>query len=247
MLYLIGIGISGEKDLSVRGLEAAKQCGEVYAELYTSRIDTDAEKLSELIGKEVTLLDRKAVEESDALLKNAKETDVALLVGGDPMAATTHAEIVLRCRKQGVKVRIIHSSSILTAVGETGLQLYNFGKVITLAIPEKNYEPVSPYQKILENKKAGLHSLILLDVKPDRSMTANEAIEVLEKMEGKLGAKLFLPETKVIIVCRAGSDNQKIFYGTLQELKPKNFGKPQHCLVLPGKLHFLEEEFLNSL
>jgi len=26
----------------------------------------------------------------------------------------------------------------------------------------------------------------------------------------------------------------------------EDFGKPPHCLIVPGKMHFLEEEFLDS-
>ena len=35
-LYLIGLGLGSEKDITVRGLEIVKQCAEVYLEAYTS-------------------------------------------------------------------------------------------------------------------------------------------------------------------------------------------------------------------
>ena len=35
-LYLIGVGLGDEKDITVRGLEYVKSCEEVYLENYTS-------------------------------------------------------------------------------------------------------------------------------------------------------------------------------------------------------------------
>ena len=35
-LYLIGIGLSTEKDITVKGLEIVKKCDKVYLESYTS-------------------------------------------------------------------------------------------------------------------------------------------------------------------------------------------------------------------
>jgi hypothetical protein len=36
MLYLIGLGLGDEKDITLRGLEAVKKCEKVYMEAYTS-------------------------------------------------------------------------------------------------------------------------------------------------------------------------------------------------------------------
>jgi diphthamide biosynthesis methyltransferase len=30
-------------------------------------------------------------------------------------------------------------------------------------------------------------------------------------------------------------------------IKKEDFGKPPHCLIIPGKLHFMEEEALTYL
>ena len=49
---------------------------------------------------------------------------------------------------------------------------------------------------------------------------------------------------KVIGCARLGSDDFMVKYGTLEELKRFDFGKPPHCLIIPGKLHFAEEEML---
>lgn len=36
MLYIIGLGLGDEKDITLRGLEAVKKCEKVYMEAYTS-------------------------------------------------------------------------------------------------------------------------------------------------------------------------------------------------------------------
>lgn len=36
MLYLIGLGLSDETDITVKGLETVKKCSRVYLEAYTS-------------------------------------------------------------------------------------------------------------------------------------------------------------------------------------------------------------------
>lgn len=36
MLYIIGLGLGDEKDITIRGLEAVKKCQKVFMEAYTS-------------------------------------------------------------------------------------------------------------------------------------------------------------------------------------------------------------------
>lgn len=45
MLYLIGLGLSDEKDITVRGLEAVKSSSRVYLEAYTSILGVGKERL----------------------------------------------------------------------------------------------------------------------------------------------------------------------------------------------------------
>lgn len=60
---------------------------------------------------------------SDIILKDADVEDVALLVVGDPFAATTHTDLILRARNKNIQTKIIHNASIFNAVGCTGLQV----------------------------------------------------------------------------------------------------------------------------
>lgn len=46
MLYIIGIGLCDEKDITLRGLEAVKSSDEVFLEAYTSILSVGADALS---------------------------------------------------------------------------------------------------------------------------------------------------------------------------------------------------------
>jgi hypothetical protein len=45
VLYLIGLGLADEKDITIKGLEAVKRCSKVYLEAYTSILGVSKEKL----------------------------------------------------------------------------------------------------------------------------------------------------------------------------------------------------------
>lgn len=247
MLYLIGIGLYDEGDISLKGVEAAKSCEIVYAELYTSPWQGSLEKLEKLVGRKIVTLQRADLEEhSKKLLEEAKNNDIAVFVPGDPLVATTHSSLVTDARKAGIEVKIIHSSSVFSGIAETGLQIYKFGKTATVAYPEKNFFPKTPYKVLEENRN--LHTLLLLDVKSDkkRYMTISEAIDIMLEIESKEKRGVFTEETKCVGVARLGGDTT-IKYGPAKELKKLDFGKPPHVLIVPGELHFSEKEFLESL
>ena len=85
VLYVIGLGLGDEKDITVRGLEAIKSCHKVFLEHYTSVLGVETEKLEEFYGKKIILADRDAVElEADRIMQNAVDLNIAFLVVGDP-------------------------------------------------------------------------------------------------------------------------------------------------------------------
>jgi len=45
MLFIIGLGLCDEKDITVKGLEAVKSCERLYLEAYTSILMVNKEKL----------------------------------------------------------------------------------------------------------------------------------------------------------------------------------------------------------
>jgi diphthine synthase len=239
MLYLIGIGLNNEKDISLKGLEAVKKSDVVYLENYTSKLSCSVKDLEKLYGKKIILADRKLVEQKaeDIILNDSKTKDVAFLIIGDVFGATTHVDLMLRAKKAGINVKIIHNSSILTAVGVVGLELYKYGK--TTSIPFENKDVKAPIEVINQNKKNGLHTLVLLDLNPeqDKFMTINEALEYLVK-------KGLKEELKVVGCAGIGSDNAEIKYGKIKDIIKNKFTQFPQCLIVPGNLHFMEEEVL---
>lgn len=241
MLHLIGLGIGDEKDISLRGIEACKKAEKVFLELYTCPLKIDIPCLEKIIEKKICVLDRKGVEESGKIISSAIEKDTVLLVGGDPLSATTHSEMILEARKKKIDVEIVHSSSIFTAVGETGLSLYKFGKAVSLPKPQDNYFPTSPYDNILDNLKNGMHSLVLLDI----GMSAGEGMSLFLELEKKMKGGIFSSDTKIVVCAHLGKGSL-IRYGTINDLQKTDFGEHPHCIIVHAKLNFSEEEFLDS-
>jgi len=225
MLYLIGLGLNAQ-GISQEGLRAVKKCEKIYLESYTVDFPYLRKELEKVLNKKIVLADRKFVE-SFKILDEVKNKDVALLVYGSPLTATTHISLIQEAKKQNLKVKIIYNASILDAVAETGLQLYKFGK--TTSIP--NFKAESFIKTIKENLNIKAHSLILVDI-------GMEFENALERMKN-------IKIDKIIVCSALGTQNSKIYYGTSEELKNKKVEKP-FCFIVPGKLHFIEEEVLKS-
>jgi len=241
-LYFIGLGLSNEKDISINGLEAVKKCDIVYLENYTSILNCKKEDLEKLYSKKIILARRSLVEaDNNEIIENAKAKNVAFLVIGDPFAATTHIDLFLRAKKEGIKCNVVHNASIASAVGITGLQVYKFGKITSIPLENENIE--TPYDVLKGNLSLGSHTLFLLDLNPDEEkfMSVNDAIRYLLKVELKRNERIFSEKTLCVGCARIGSESQVIKAGSAKDLLKFNFGKPVHCLIVPGKLHFMEE------
>lgn len=230
MLALIGLGLSGVSSLTLEGIDLLKKCDSVFLENYTSLIPSlDIKKLESVIGKNVELLDRSKVESGFLVRKNEC---VGLIVVGDPLVATTHIALVSDCNDAGVDVKIVHNNNVLTAVSRTGLQLYKFGKVASVSFLES-----SSYLNVLsQNKSIGAHSLFLLDldIKSGKFLSVSEAIK-----------RLGFSDELIVVCSRLCSLDEEIVFGHASQLTKMAFESPS-CIILPGDLHFLEEEFLNK-
>ncbi len=251
-LIFIGLGLYDKKDISVKGLEEVKKADTVYSEFYTSRLaGSSLEEIKSELDTEIEILNREEVEKEAIPMKKAKRERVVFLTGGDPMAATTHVDLRLRAHEEDIETKIIHSSSIFSAVpSQLGLQHYKFGRAVTLPFynNKKDY-PESPYENIRENMKRGLHTLTLLDINSEQEnyMSVNEGIEALLHLENKLGKGVFKEDSIVVGLARVGSNDQKIIAGYPNDVMKKNFGNGLHCLVIPGDLHFMEIDALICL
>lgn len=249
MLSLVGLGLCDEKDLTVRGIELAKSADIVYIELYTNAWK-GLDKLADVIGKSAIKLNRSDLEQgAGRIIEEASEKDVVIFIPGDPMVATTHVTLVSDAIKMGVKVSIVHNSSITSAIAETGLHIYKFGAIATVPFPDRTGGelPESVYDTLRMNKRNGLHTLLLLDIVPERCMTPNEAMKIMLKAEESRNGGVFTPDSHVIVFARAGSPDATIRFGTVSEFLNEDFGEPPMVLIVPGKLHFSEKEHLVTI
>ena len=251
MLILVSLGLFDEKDLTLRGLEDAKKAGKIYMELYTSRWHGSIKNLEKMVGKKIDVLKRKDLEEdSEKILKQAKDEDVVLFVQGDCFVQTTHLALIQEAKRLGIKAKVVHNASIVSAVAETGLHPQKFGPYVTIPFPEKTKGklPESVYEIIKMNKSRGLHTLCLLDVveEEDKYLTPSEAMKILLEIEGKRKENVFTNETAAVVFAKAGSRSPFIAYDKVKNLVKKDFKELPAVLVIPGILHFTEKEFLMS-
>src|SRR3989344_1385294 len=230
MLYLIGLGIN-RGHITLGALADARKCDGLYLEGYTS-LGLSKKELERIFGKEIMKVEREFVEGFD--VRKAKKKNIGILVHGDIFSATTHISLLLECRKNNVKIKLANGISILTLIGNLGLNLYNFGKVASVP-----FQDVGLISSLRENKD--LHTLFLLDLNPQENkfVSINEAVERLLKqgMNNRL----------CIAIERLGFNDQKITVRNAEEITKLKFDKYPQCFVIPGKMHFIEEEALELL
>ena len=168
---MIGIGLKPEH-LTVEAISVLKKCDEVFIERYTSDFPGNKmEELEALVGKKLKELGRHEVEvEFVKKIAEAGGKNIALLVIGNPLFATTHVQSLIEAEQSGIEWSVIPGISAQNYIGRSGLNAYKFGKVVTIVTPSQNYKPESFYDGILANLKAGLHSLCLLDIQPMKKM-----------------------------------------------------------------------------
>jgi diphthine synthase len=246
------MGVGTVDAISISAIDILRTADMIFFETYTGLIqDNSIEKLSQQVGRAIKRVDRQMVEDGDEILKASVENNItALIVVGDPMAATTHVDLRLRAVDRNIPTRLIHGSSIFTsAPGLCGLSHYKFGRTTTLAYPQGDYFPTSPYEMIAENVQAGLHSLILLELTTDedRIMSATDGIRLLLELESRVNKDVINEHTLICVIARAGTPDAKAVAGRISEFQKVDFGEPMHCLIIPGKLHFKESEALVKL
>ncbi len=236
MLYLIGLGLSKDS-ISIEGLDALKKCKKIYLENYTVEFPYSKEELEKILKKKIFDADRSFVESLE-IVKEAKKENVALLVYGSPLTATTHISIIQECKAKKVKCEIVYNASILDAVAETGLQSYKFGKVASMPKWAESFKPTSFVELLKENRNSGAHSLILIDIGLEFKNALKELIESADSEHFELG--------DILVCSRLGMSDSKMFYGSVDTLNKKAKVKAPFCIIIPGKMHFLEKEVVEG-
>jgi diphthine synthase len=154
----------------------------------------------------------------------------------------------------------------MSAIGAAGLQLYNFGQTVSMVFFTENWKPSSFYDRILENRSIGLHTLVLLDIKvkepslenlargrkiyePPRYMTAGQCAQQMLEIEEERKEQAYSADSLAIGAARVGGQDQTFVSGTLGDLCQADdaLGRPLHSLVLLGRrTHELEHEFVRQ-
>jgi diphthine synthase len=250
MLHLIGAGLS-PKGITIEAIDLCKNSNFVYVDMYTSFIsDAKIEFIKEQIGKNVVGLYRQDMEEkASKIVDQAVNNEVCVLVGGDPLMATTHKTIFLEAKKKGVKISISHSGSILNAViGESGLDFYKFGQITTLPNWSEHYKPMSFYNIISNNIKNNLHTILLFDYdwKSGNSVSVKEAIGILKKAESEFGKGIIRDDTFVIIMNNLSQEKESKYYITIEKAE-KIDTKGLTTMVIPASLSEIEKELIGSI
>lgn len=265
-LYFIGLGLSDETDITVKGLEIVKKSERIFLESYTSLLNVDVKKLEKFYGKPVEICFREKVEiEMNEILADIAKPEnedkiYSFLVVGDPFCATTHSDLQVRATKLGIEVKAIHNASIINSVGITGLQLYSFGHIVSVPFFTEKWRPYSFISKVERNFKNKLHTLVLLDIRvreisdenlikgkkiydPPTFMSVNVALEqIKESVESGDYPGLDLSKLKFYGVARMGAEDQLILSGSYEELVNVDFGKPLHSVLICGpEMHEIEE------
>ncbi|WP_252900982.1 SAM-dependent methyltransferase [Vulcanisaeta sp. JCM 14467] len=137
-LYIVGLGLS-PNNITSEALDAMRLVDAVFLETYTSKGPTEFIDYLKRIRNDLIQVSREDLENRNAeiiMKKLENGRNVALLVIGDPMIATTHAAIAVIARRRGFNVKIVNSVSIVCAVlSQLGLSPYKLGPVATITYP----------------------------------------------------------------------------------------------------------------
>jgi diphthine synthase len=253
MLWFVGIGINGYRGLSIAALDVLRKCDIVYIERFTGVLtEVDLEGLNSLLEMHTIPVQRWFVEDGRDLLEAARTKDVALVTYGDPLIATTYSELRSRATKNSIKTAILHSASgIASIIGESGLHVYKFGRMVTMT--SELHSAVTVYNTIFQNLLAGSHTLILTEYnhndesKEPFFLDPSSVFKMLLDAERAHKQEVFSDDTFAVVASRVGMQDQKITSGKVKSLMKLEFGIGPHSVIITGALHFTETQALASV
>jgi diphthine synthase len=248
-LVFVGLGL-GDRGISLAGVDAIKTSDLAYFERYTSPPSpTMVTDLEAATGKKLLTVGREFVEDGREILEKASTLKVALAVQGDPMIATTHGDLRVRATKRGIRTRVVHGATIpAAAASESGLHYYKFGGTITFTMQSATHHQ-DVYQRIHRNLLEGQHTLLLLEYDVEKGMGVEPGFvfERLLDAEKNFKRGVLSERTLAVVLGTVGMKDQAAFGGGMGTLRTGSFGPPPHCVIVPGRLHFTEEEALEAI
>jgi len=237
MIGFVSAGFNPPSSLTMEEIDFLDASDKIIVDTFTSPF-----YLKNYKNRDLIFADREKLENYEWIFQ--LEGRVAIVISGDSFSATTHFNIYSEAVKRGLEVKAFHNATIVPlAATRLGLQLYKIGPVVSLPRFSEKFRPISPYEKIKRNKEMKLHTIILLDISPP--MTLNEALEELLWMEREMKERLFTSTTKIGIISCLGMPEETIKFSTIEKLASESGFKPPLTIVLPGDLHFQEEENLS--
>jgi diphthine synthase len=143
----------------------------------------------------------------------------------------------------------VHGATIpAAAASESGLHYYKFGGTITFTLESASHHQ-DVYKRVHRNLLEGQHTLILLehDVEKDQGVDPSFVFERLLAAEKNFKRGVLSEGTLAIVLGRVGMKGEAALGGRFGKLRGESFGPPPHCVVIPGRLHFTEEEALATI
>ncbi len=248
LLKLVGLGLGSPDYFTRAALRELEGSDVVYLDTYTGFLEERAiSELRGLLGERLVLAHRRDLEEgSRGLIELAGREEVSVAVPGDPLIATTHSSLIVEAVKRGVGWKVVHGVSVLSAaISRSGLSAYRFGRTVTVPMRAGQEEYEAIYRTIASNVELGLHTLVLLDT-AEGGLKAQEAVRSLLGVESSTGSSL-LGTSTVLAMARVGLDDERVVCGEAREIVSSDLPPSPHVLVVPGKLHFAEREFLEGV
>ncbi len=251
-LYLVGLGVYKEPVIPGQWFKKIVESTYIFFEGYTSPAPYDIEYLKTYFKRDdIKPIDRDTLElKIEDLVAKASEDDVAILVYGDPLIATTHKTLIITSNEKGVKYEVFHNvSAYLYAITESGLDIYKIGPIGTLVRGDIDINK-STLNKIRYNIKNGFHSPILLEYSAEENYVMHpvEAIEILKKDKG-LWNIVIGNQSYIIVMMALGFDREyKYAYklNEVEEISSLPRGYPA-IIIITGKLHFMEREYIEKI
>ncbi|MCS7117939.1 MAG: diphthine synthase [Thaumarchaeota archaeon] len=249
MLWLIGLGLGSRGYVTDEAWRAMSRSSTVYLDTYTSFIDDDLlNAIRDGVGDRLVMAERATLEErSRELINRAADEDVAVVVPGDPLVATTHSSLIVEACRSGIPWRVVHGVSILSAaISRSGLSPYKFGRTVTLPRGAEVEVLRGIWKVVMTNATLGLHTMVLLDT-AGGGLTAQEAAEMLLESADRSDADGALKDAPVVYGARIGMKEEKVGVVRLGALKHLDLPPPPHVLILPAELGPGEREFFREV
>lgn len=142
-------------------------------------------------------------------------------------------------------------------MGESGLQPYKFGKMVTMM--DDPMSSITVYNTIYENMCLGLHTLILTEYNNDDGknnfqsssdpffLSPNRVIELLFEREKEMKLLNFSDESYGMVASRIGHKESTFNSGTIRSLLKLDYSGGPNSIIIPGRLHFTEVDSIKFL